>query len=106
MQDSVQWLQDEGGDGQVADLLGLKVPVDLREFGVGLQRVLQSLQDPGVSLQVLDVVVHEVDVERPKHHVPDLLAFLVAAAAADAAAVQAGATLPENEANQITVKLL
>ena len=76
MQDSVHGLEQEGGDGQVADLLLLELPVDLGEPRVLQQRVFQLLEDERMRVDVLEVVVGRDGVEVPQHDVADALVLV------------------------------
>ena len=69
-------LEQEGGDGQVADLLLLELPVDLGEPRVLQQRVFQLLEDERMRVDVLEVVVGRDGVEVPQHDVADALVLV------------------------------
>ena len=73
VQNSVHRLQEQGGDGQVAHFLLLKLPVDLRKSRVLRQRVLQLLQDERVCVDVLEVIVCRDGVKVSEDDVADAL---------------------------------
>ena len=80
-------LEQERGDGQVADLLLFELAVDLGEPGVLQQRVLELLEDERVRVDVLEVVVGRDGVEVPQHDVANALVLV--------GLRQAASTLPE-----------
>ena len=76
MEDPIERLEQEGCQGQVADLLRLKVPVNLLEPRVLAQLILEALQDLGVDLDIPHVAVDGVNVEGPEQDVAKVLAIL------------------------------
>ena len=72
MQDPVKWLQQEGGQWQVANLLHLKVPIHLFKPLVLVEGLLQLLQHHQVSVDILVVVIHRALVQILQDNVTDL----------------------------------
>ena len=73
MQNSVHRFQQESRDRKIANFLLLELTIDLREPRVRGQRRFELLEDEGVRVDVLEVVVGRHGVEVPQDDVADPL---------------------------------